>query len=313
MPPNVAKAEKIIRDKKVSYHVRNETGGLGNCFFLAMADQLTNGNISSTISQRAKNIAHDHVSIRKAIVKFMSKCPEFYNDAVVIAWLNLEETNEQAKPVHERRTRNQIWLEHLEMMSTPGEFAWETVVKAAAMFFGKDIFVISETTALTLFGSMTNQQVTGDPMAVVHMDQCHFQSVHRHSELPPAVISQSIIDPNHVKAVVSEMTNMSFAKSDKEFSCKGCTWSGNSLESLKRHLERTGSGCRNIYDIDAPDSEVFACRGCQFVGKLLGSHLERKTGIQCQQFYDMNAIELLKKGKKRVDSTRKCGKNSILD
>ena len=75
------------------------------------------------------------------------------NWAPVVEWLKLE----QKKPRNEGKTREQIWEDYLSDMSEEGEWADEVIILAAAMFFGKDILVIPESTNYTVYGSMEGQ------------------------------------------------------------------------------------------------------------------------------------------------------------
>ena len=78
--------------------------------------------------------------------------------------------------------------------------------------FAKDIFVISETTALTWFGSMILWLITaGGSSECLCTDWKWHWSICT-TAIGSPVTCWFVMDPNNVKAVVSEMTNMSFPK-----------------------------------------------------------------------------------------------------
>ena len=93
----------------------------------------------------------------------------------LIEWLKAE----QEKPLNEVKTRVQIWEDYLSRMSKDGQWADEVIIRVTAMFFGKDIRVIPESTPYFIYGSMDGQKSVDPPMAMVHMNSNHFQSVHR--------------------------------------------------------------------------------------------------------------------------------------
>ena len=246
---SVSRANMILRHKNMPYIALNETGGRGNCLYLAMVDQVaTNDLIKATILPRAADVEHNHVAIRGAINEFMRGLT--LDTWFVKDWLDLEEIREREKPAHIRRDRRKIWGDHLETMGTVGEWADETVLKSAALFFGKDILVISETSNITFDGSMPDQPPVGPPpITVVHMDGCHFQSVHLRLDM-------SGVDPNMSHLQVRPPSKRTHeARSNREelsnrvpqVKCKGCN---KLFTRLLGHLKRSGkSTCAAHYDI----------------------------------------------------------------
>ena len=179
MPPSptmpcIEKATRILAKHGLPYYCKSNTEGDGNCFFHAICDQLTNEKIWRTIFPSSKEFTNSHLAIRRAVVKFARQSDDLQRDETVIAWLKIE----QEKPVNKGKTTEQIWEEYLRHMSEDGTWANEVIIRAAAMFFGKDIFVISESTAYFVYGSMTGQKTHDPPMVLVHMNGTHFQSVH---------------------------------------------------------------------------------------------------------------------------------------
>ena len=167
-------ATRILSKRGMPYHCKSDTEADGNCFFHAVADQLTDGEISSTISPRSKEVSLDHMAIRRAAVKFARETDVLCNEWL-IEWLKAE----QEKPLNEVKTRVQIWEDYLSRMSKDGQWADEVIIRVTAMFFGKDIRVIPESTPYFIYGSMDGQKSVDPPMAMVHMSGKHFQSVHR--------------------------------------------------------------------------------------------------------------------------------------
>ena len=228
----VDKANQIVSERGLLYRALSETLGRGNCFFYAIVDQLLNPRILQGISTSAREVAHNHESIRKAVAKFMTESEDLYNNELMATWLDREEVREEEeKPVNERRQRSEIWLNHIAKLNSTGTWADETFIRATAMFFGKDIFVINEDTAYHFYGTMNDYQPVNPPMAMVHMDRSHFQSVHRLEDLP---------------LIQSSPPKLSGQ-------CMGCNWSG---KSIRGHLKHTKSNCRDCYDMDALEEEA---------------------------------------------------------
>lgn len=171
---SVAKANRILHQQGLAYRAIEETGGRGNCFFLAILDQLKNQDIRNSISQQGKEINHDHQTLRETLVIFMMTEGDFYNDEDVVVWLDEEERLETEER-GQQRSRDEIWEEYLQKMFQVGEFANEVVIKAAAHFFGIDILVINETSNYPMFGTSDREELREPHMAlenVVALESC---------------------------------------------------------------------------------------------------------------------------------------------
>ena len=255
----------IVKKHNEYYCAISETRGRGNCFFHALADQLTSTNIRRSISQRAREIEHDHVSVRKAIVKFMRESKHIYNDDGIVQWLNLEEAKEEKKPPGERRDRNKIWQDHLEGLNTYGTWAEETVIRAAAIFFAKDIKVINEDSVYKVYGSLPGQATEGQPMVIVHMNRSHFQSVHSKLDIAwGSVHSPSLLSGR----------------------CLGCDWSG---KSIRGHIKRTKENCKDYYDMDALEEEAKKVHH-EKVYRRAWENSERTSALK-KEYYKSHAME----------------------
>ena len=175
--PGSAKANRILLQQGLPYRALRETGGKGNCFFLAIADQLTDVDIRNSISQAGRGIHHDHLSIRRAVSQYMWNQEDFYHDENVGAWLTNEEINEAKKGG--LRGREEIWSDFLLDMFEPGTWANGVVIKATALFFEIDILVVHETGHYPMHCRPDAEELGNPHMAVAHLDRCHFQSIHR--------------------------------------------------------------------------------------------------------------------------------------
>ena len=176
LSPGVLRANEILSQQNLPYRALRETEGRGNCFFHALLDQLLDRTIWVTLSKRGREVPLNHVELRKAIVKYMRELgDELSNSHQIQAWLLLEEADESKKPIWERRDRRKIWQDHLKVMETVGQDAYETVILGAAQFFDKDILVINETSSYP----MCCKNPKWPQMAIVHLSRVHFQSVHR--------------------------------------------------------------------------------------------------------------------------------------
>ena len=69
-----------------------------------------------------------------------------------------------------------ILRDYVQQMRQTGEWATEFIVRATAIYFGKDIRAIKENFVAVWHGG---DQADDPPMAIVNMDESHFQSVHR--------------------------------------------------------------------------------------------------------------------------------------
>ena len=103
-------------------------------------------------------------------------------------WLDLEEAKETEQynegKITRKKSRDEIWEEFLTEMETPTKDARDIATQAAAVFYAKDILVMSETNTYQLDGSFhpLGQVAQGPPMTIVHMGGGHFQSVHKVEE-----------------------------------------------------------------------------------------------------------------------------------
>ena len=294
----MSRANMILRQKNLPYIALTETGGLGNCLYLALVDQLLhNEMVKSSILQRASDIDLNHVAVRAAINQFMYSL-DINTTWFVKDWLKLEEIREREKPLQNRRDRLQIWRDHLEKMGTVGEWADETVIKSAALYFGKDIFVISETYDVTFDGSYPDQMPVGPPpMTVVHMDGCHFQSVHMNLDLSGVGPTTSRLRPRPDKRTHETWSDsrVGFSKkvcADKavEDKCRGCH---KTFTRLLGHLRRSGKNtCAKHYDLDILEKrrrETHLAQMRKSKAQIRASQTEEEREVRLQQKRDSDS------------------------
>ena len=296
------------------YYCKTNTLGDGNCLWHAFVDQFSDPEIRRTVRKEVRDISPNADVFRQNVVVFARENQnDFLTDETIVEMLISDEQEAGGN-----RDVHTIWEEYLRKMSKPGEFATELIVKIAAIYFGKTLKSITETYVTDWHGGNEAQD---PPFVIVNIGNFHFQSVRRihksissaSEQAPPSAkrtrfsTEQSIPSNNDeeeedIYGTNNERTDSPSSSHEMGLKCKGCEWTDNSPKALKKlisHLRsKKGSGCREYYDFDVPESVVFACRGCKYVGPLLGSHLSR-NGIKCQELYDMNAIETLSKQRKR--------------
>ena len=281
----------IIKQQGLPYCARQETGGEGNCFFLAIVDQLGNKYIRKAISIRGRSIAHNHEAIRHQLVWFMRLNQEFYGDDDVGVWLNVEKANEdeaidRGSKKGPKRSEEKIWIDYIQRMSQVGEWANEILIKAAAWFFKMDILVIKENTNYPIYGSpIRGEEHIREPhMAVVFLNDCHFQSVHK--------VKNG--GGNIKQALWSESRSESMSSKKPEYTdsrlCRGCRlW----VRHINDHLAQKPECRRHYSKEESVFAEILPCRGCGSIVKHINKHLVQKP--ECRRNYseeELNAASL---------------------
>jgi len=170
----MATADKILDHHNLTheYYCKNNTEPDGNCFFHAIADQLTDPQIMASVgAPRARNIPIDHLIIRQRVADFARRSQEVLEDQTILAMLQVMETNDPYG-----RDMFTIWREYVREMRQPGKWASELIVRVTAIYFGKNLRAIKEDFVAIWHGG---DLAVDPPMAIVNMGECHFQSVHR--------------------------------------------------------------------------------------------------------------------------------------
>ena len=230
------KANRIICSQGLPYRAKYETGGRGNCFFLAIADQLQNEEIRQAISRQGRAIPHDFESIRQQLVWYMRMNQDFHADEDVGVWLNVEkqqedEAVEKGKKKGPKLSKHDIWVQYLKDMYKDGTWANEIVIKAAAWFFDIDILVIREDTNYPVYRSKIGgeESIREPHMALVFMDNSHFQSVHR------------VEKANNSRQNVPRQTSRPVPTNSE--TCKGCSAK---VRQIQKHLAQKPE-CKGSY------------------------------------------------------------------
>ena len=305
------RAQEILKDHNLDnqFYCETNTLGDGNCLWNAFVDQVSDPEIMGTLRKDVREIPPNADVYRQNVVQFARENQIlFLNDRTIVEMLISDE--------HEaggNRDVHTIWEDYLTKMSKPGEFATELIVKLAALYFGKTLKSITETYVTDWHGGDDAQD---PPFAIVNIGNYHFQSVRRIQELAPPSAKKAKLTSDQRMPSDNDESEETGSTNDWEhgkpvsnpsspdigLKCKGCEWIDNSAKARKKlisHLRsKKGSSCRVFYHNVSPESDLFACKGCKFVGPLLGSHLSR-NGIKCQELYDKNAIEIISKGRKR--------------
>ena len=300
----------------LTFFCKRNTPGDGNCFFHALADQLTDSEIRDTVSLWARDIPGDHLVIRQRVVAFAWNNEEVFNDAAILNYFQLAEQNDQ-------RGRNSadIYRDYLRGMRKPG--AWvedEVIVRIAAIFFQKDIRVIKENLDYPWLGG---PQAVDPPFVIVNMRDTHFQSVQRRQaqnataqrQAPP----KSPKTPKPVSPLApSQPPQAKRARSPLDILKEPCRNCGKTFNSLKAHLAKK-SECLAAYDkselsvakkvlfrddISSPQSTDILdmpCRNCGGVFKALTKHLGKKP--DCMAAYNLAELNEARK-KKTLASKR---------
>ena len=88
-------------------------------------------------------------------MKFARKSDALFSDEVVSEWLKIEEK----EPHNKGKTGKEIWEDYLNEMNKSDNVKWadEVIIRATAMFFEKDIFMITESTSYFVYGSVEGQ------------------------------------------------------------------------------------------------------------------------------------------------------------
>ena len=239
----IERANLIMKQQGLPFCARQETGGRGNCFFLAIVDQLSNNEINKAISSRGRSIAHNHKSIREQLVWFMRLNQEFYTDDDVDVWLSVEKANEdeaidKGRKEGPKRSKEKIWNDYLKRMSQVGEWANEILIKAAAWFFEIDILVVKENTKYPMYGTpiRAEEHIREPHMAVLFLDGCHFQSVHKVKS-----------GGGNIKPTLrSDLRSTKESVSSDSLPCRGC---GSKVRQINKHLAQKPQ-CRIHYSED---------------------------------------------------------------
>ena len=174
----MAQAQKILERRSLDqqFFCKTDTKGDGNCFFHAIADQLTNQDIRDSVAPLARNIPGDHRLIRHRVVDFARSQSDMLLQRDSLLNYLQDEEDEDRRNNPPGRDFLTIWQDYLKGMKKPGTYATELIVLVAAIYFGKDIMVIKDDFVHTVEGSP--QSHDPHPMVIVNMGDDHFQSVH---------------------------------------------------------------------------------------------------------------------------------------
>ena len=174
----MAQAQKILERRSLDqqFFCKTDTKGDGNCFFHAIADQLTNQDIRDSVAPLARNIPGDHRLIRQRVVDFARSQSDMLLQRDSLLNYLQDEEDEDRRNNPPGRDFLTIWQDYLKGMKKPGTYATELIVLVAAIYFGKDIMVIKDDYVHTVEGSP--QPHDPHPMVIVNMGDDHFQSVH---------------------------------------------------------------------------------------------------------------------------------------
>ena len=179
--PSMLQADRYAISNGIEHRSIVETDGDGNCWFHAVSDQLNDDEIKETISDRAKNIQHDHLSIRFALADYCENDVDLNND-IVWQQLKMEYIDDkiQNDPQFQGMSENQVWEAQLQYIRTPGKWAKDIFINATAYFFGKDIILYYENYHSNFPGSTEQDQTQpSPPMTIAHLNGNHFQSLRR--------------------------------------------------------------------------------------------------------------------------------------
>ena len=181
--PSMLQADQHAMNNGIEHRSIIETEGDGNCWFHANVDQFLNDEIRDTISDRAKNVNPDHLSLRFAIADYCENDEELNNSA---KWNNLKFTylNDLIldDPNFRDMTPEQVWQAQLTYIRTPGTgWAKDIFIDATAFFFEKDIILYHEHHHHTFRGSLLPddqiQTQPFEPIRIAHLNGNHFQSL----------------------------------------------------------------------------------------------------------------------------------------
>ena len=176
-------ADRHAMNNGIEHRSIIETEGDGNCWFHANVDQFLNNEIRDTISDRAKNVNRDHLSLRFAIADYCENDEELNNSD---KWINLKFTylNDLIldDPNFRDMTPEQVWQAQLTYIRTPGTgWAKDIFIDATAFFLEKDIILYHEHHHHTFRGSLLPddqiQTQPFEPMRIAHLNRNHFQSL----------------------------------------------------------------------------------------------------------------------------------------
>ena len=180
--PNMLRADRYAISNGIEHRSMVDTKSDGNCFFHAASDQLLDPEIIDRISDKAKNIAHDHLSIRFALADYCENDVELNND---IVWQQLKseyiDDLTMNNPNFHGKSEDEVWQAQLQYIRTPGiGWAKDIFINATAYFFGKDIILYYENHYYTYPGSTQPNQIQPlPPMTIAHLNENHFQSLRR--------------------------------------------------------------------------------------------------------------------------------------
>ena len=121
----MARAQEILVHHSLDqeFFCKTETKGDGNCFFHAIADQLTIREIKETVAQRARNIPLNHLIIRHRVVDFMRSNSDMLlqNDTILNYLQVLEGDDRENNPPG--RDFSTIWRDYIRDMKKPAKYA----------------------------------------------------------------------------------------------------------------------------------------------------------------------------------------------
>ena len=280
--PSMATAHQILVARGLSsqFFCKVDTLGNGNCFFNALADQLTDNEIRESIAPRARvprDIPHDPQVIRQKVVAFASDNEEVLSDVAILNFFQVEENADLAG-----RDMFDIFRDYLRVMKENGTWATEIIVRIAAIYFGKDIRVIKENSDNLWLGG---PQATEPPFVIVnmgdeHLGNEHFQSVHRTRQGQNAPTS-----PQNAPAAPS-----SPALLQVHSSFETQTRRAHHLNNHPEVSSQTSSGTSSGQQVGSE-----RCFGCGTVVKQILKHLVWSP--KCSKFYDIDKL--------KADSARK--------
>ena len=176
-------ARQILEAQNLPYKCGKVTLGDGNCFFHAIVDQLRDDEIRWTISEKSSKIFDDPKfrdnqikTIRQALVEYCRSDQQLNDSEWGTLW-KADYVKEQLKRFRGRSPKG-VWDVILNEMEQNKTYVTAIFVRAAALFFEKDILIIEENSNYRILGSHDGLS-KNPPMAMVHMGRIHFQSVLR--------------------------------------------------------------------------------------------------------------------------------------
>ena len=214
-------ANRVCALRHMPFKVPRPAQSTGSCFFHAVVILARHPEIYPTLSEEAKKAVKDPLTLRKKTVDFIANNIELLLHGFVDKFKisALEMTEEMSEDEKEQR-----WQKYLSEMRSPFTFADDTVVQATSLYLGKDILYLSnrhsgpENPWTVVEGSYVNASFKASlpPLTLCYLNQRHFEPLQRNA---PAGIRE----------------------------CKGCNWSGNSLQSHLSSESDTMKKCKYFY------------------------------------------------------------------